>query len=50
VSLDEREDDDNEALVDGMKFVASEDIVDGYGSKFSVVVLESGKFGVSAGW
>jgi len=51
VSLDERTDADEEQeiLVDGLPFVVSNDIIDSYGAKYSIVVAENGLPGVNAG-
>lgn len=51
VSLDEREDPDEEIelTVDGIPFVIHNDVIDSYGEKYSIVALECGTPGVTAG-
>ena len=51
VSMDEREDPDEEIelTVDGIPFVIHNDVIDSYGEKYSIVALECGTPGVTAG-
>jgi len=51
VSLDERADADEEQeiQVEGMTFIVSNDVIDSYGSKYSIAVCENGMPSVKAG-
>lgn len=51
VSLDERTDasEEQEIQVDGIPVVVSNDVIDSYGTKYSIVVTENGMPGVNAG-
>jgi len=51
VSLDERAeaDEEQEIQVEGMAFVISNDVIDSYGAKYSVIVNENGMPGVNVG-
>jgi hypothetical protein len=51
VSLDERTDasEEQEIKVEGMAFVVSNDVIDSYGAKYSIVAGENGMPGVNAG-
>ena len=50
VSLDEREDADEETevTVEGMPFVVNNEVIDSYGSSYSIATLECGTPGVTA--
>ena len=50
VSIDEREDADEEkeVQIDGMTFVAHNDVIDSYGSKYTIFIGECGNPGVKA--
>ena len=51
MSLDERTDasEEQEIQVEGMPFVVSNDVIDSYGAKYSIVETEGGMPGVNAG-
>ncbi|WP_300154051.1 hypothetical protein [Solidesulfovibrio sp.] len=51
MSLDERTDADEEqeTQVAGMPFVVANEVIDGYGSKYSIAATENGLPGVTAG-
>ena len=51
MSIDERDDleDETEVVVDGLVFVATLEVIDSYGSKYSIDVTESGLPSVTAG-